>query len=473
MSTLGINLRHMYQKRGFLFGMIAFLLFAFIMDCTFVSVRRGQTPLYYAPAMIWMFFFGSLMFALLAEVITKPFSYCMPGHGSVVRKVLFIVGAVFAVLFAVKGLAVSSYRSSGVDVSMLLACSGSIFFNMTFYLLGVWMAMKVKNWTVSFAFFPLVMLLNNVLHVFDPIEFVIVSYWFLFVLLGVVACRIVWNGLGSDDLSREYCGKLKLGVFDEFNVDKVQRIRQKRMSEAVGSKKDRLKVADWVEQFFMAKIENMEVGSVGQNVWGVLYRSLGLGVTNYSKDYLRFFLIIIPVMLFLGYMPGEPGKILFALPAIMCVNMDLRARSIVMPMGSRREKFWGSLVMAIVSSVGIVFMVLLLTAWTIPAEPFMPDIIAYGKSIAFNAIGIGDIWLSLVLIPLSLILTLIIPKRGFWRMFWAMLLFQVAFAGHLILYVNKVSVSVGVLQVAIIVVVSWLVFVAVLKRVCNKSDLVK
>ena len=473
MNTLGINLKHVYQKRGFLWGMVAFCLFAFVMDCSLMHERQGRAAVYYAPAMIWMMFFGSLVSALILEVLTKPFAFCMPGHNPVVRKFLFIAGAVLSALWAVKGLAVIMLKQSGFNVHMLVPCLGAFCLYTILYWCGVWLAMHAKGWTVSFAFFPLVMFLNHILFIFDIIEEVITGYGVLLVLAGIVVNCIAWNKLGDSSLLRKYCGGLRLGAFDEWNMDKIQRVRRERQVESAEKNKKKFQVSPEVEKYFMDKIMQYKPGSLGQYIWGGIYKVTGLTVSGYMNDTIRFIVVMVPMIGLFCYVPADAGRIVYLMPVLMFMNINLGIHSVGMPQPGRRERFWTALAIAVSCSVVGIVTLFLITSWTIPVARFMPVISLAGKDWAFTPMHIEYISLTVFLIPISLMFGLIFPNKPFWRLLATMIIFQFMFIGMFLMNFLEWNIVIGPLSVLVVTIVSWVLFVALLKRVCSRSNLVK
>ncbi len=476
MSTLGINFRHVYQKRGFLFGMLTYFLFAFFMDFALMVQRDGRVAVYYASAMVWVFFFGSMIAALSVEVLAKPFAYCMPGHRPIVRKFLMISGIVLSAAWSLKGLAMAMWREPNLSVATLVVPSVSAFWLYTvFYWCGVWLTMRAKSWTVSIAFFPLVMLLNNVLYIFDTLEYVIFHYPALSIIAGFAVNYVVWVRLDGGSMAREYCGKLRVGAFDEWNVDKMQRVRKERLANASESATKKLMVAPAVERFFMAKILACEPGSMSQFVWGGLYRVFGMAATQYLNEMIRFLMIMVPIICLLCYIPGDTGRIVFIMPGLMFVNMDLQVRSTMMPIASRRQRFQAGLMSAIVCCAATVLLLIVMTEWTVPAASFMPAIKYSGHEWPFTGMQIQYVSASFILIPPAMALGLLLPKKPFWRFLIMMVLFQIAIFGILVMGVFKpgLGLVIGPLSVAVMTIISWVIFVAVLSQVCKKMNLVK
>ena len=91
MSILRANLKHLYQKNFWSFGLV-FGVFTFLTIIVIIEVvTENKQGVFYAPAIL-MLFVGIFIAASPIDVLTKPFSYCLPGHRKIPREFLFFVG---------------------------------------------------------------------------------------------------------------------------------------------------------------------------------------------------------------------------------------------------------------------------------------------------------------------------------------------------------------------------------------------
>ena len=150
MSILTVNLKHLYQRRGLwlvyaLFGIVA----ATLIKDPLLRARAGHGD--YIASAVLPFFIGFLLILPQIAVLSKPLSYCLPGHRRVFRRYVFWTGiatsGVCSMLFL---------RYPGLDGGPLVLVVCSAFFGgMTFYLAGVVPAMVGVNAAVIFAIVPL------------------------------------------------------------------------------------------------------------------------------------------------------------------------------------------------------------------------------------------------------------------------------------------------------------------------------
>ena len=97
MSVLSANLKHLYQRRGLwltylILGLLVFASLAIALDRPLAA--RGR----FMGLVMLQFLIGACIASLSAEVLTKPFSYCLPGHRAVPRKFIFSVAVVTSLL---------------------------------------------------------------------------------------------------------------------------------------------------------------------------------------------------------------------------------------------------------------------------------------------------------------------------------------------------------------------------------------
>ena len=79
MSVLTVNLKHLYQRRGLWLFYVLVITFAFAgIAMLFDDTKAGEGR--FVGLIVLAFVVGLLLSALPIEVMSKPFSYCLPGH---------------------------------------------------------------------------------------------------------------------------------------------------------------------------------------------------------------------------------------------------------------------------------------------------------------------------------------------------------------------------------------------------------
>ncbi|MHC4463656.1 MAG: hypothetical protein ACYS30_19830, partial [Planctomycetota bacterium] len=101
MSILTVNLKHLHQRRGLWLVYVCLGFFAFIgIAVSFKRPSAGQGQ--FIGLVVLAFVVGLLLALLPIELMSKPFSYCLPGHRKVVRKFIFSVAVVFNFLASLR-----------------------------------------------------------------------------------------------------------------------------------------------------------------------------------------------------------------------------------------------------------------------------------------------------------------------------------------------------------------------------------
>jgi hypothetical protein len=264
MSILTVNLKHLYQRRGLWLLYVCAGFFAFL--SIVVSFERPVAGAGRFTGFIVMALVVGLYLAVLPiEVLSKPFSYCLPGHRKVVGRFIFCAGAAFNFLGSLLFLRYPGLNSWQL---VLVVCS-AFFAGLIFYWLGVGLAFSVRNSGVWIGLLPFVIFGGFFFGLHIVIERVIVGNPFVVILVGVLSSCVAWLWLDNARLARRYCGVPGIGSFGVWNRDKVQKYQKYRQSRAA-KKWDKLKkhpspwVSPWVETFFLGRMNRYDHSSTGR-----------------------------------------------------------------------------------------------------------------------------------------------------------------------------------------------------------------
>jgi len=468
MSILRANLKHLYQKRSFWFIGLFFGTFAFLIIMVLIeAVTENKQGRFFAPAIL-MFFVGTFIATLPIDVLTKPFSYCLPGHRKIPREFLSFVGLPLSFLWSLSFL---FYPDLNI-VKTILACLSAFSIFTTFYWLGVWFVFRFRNWGVVFALLPLLALGNMWLNMSVFVDHTIVENSLPMILLGGLVNYLAWRYWGRPNLARRYCGILWIGAFDAWNKEKMSKYKLARLAERDKKKPGSFRISSNVERFFISRIDRAETGSLPQYIWGALYKTFGVMISQQRQDCWRFLMLIPPILCFLCYMPGGGKNIIFLMPGIMVVHVSLWVYSSLLICDGRRQRFWSALTLAVTTGILVTVVVVLLAVATHLLEGIMPQLTVKGHDFAFKALNMKFSLVPLLMIPVTLTMGLIFYKKPMLAMLFVIVLFQILF--FLIVFQNlkNCPVPIGSVHVIIAFVCSWAMFVAVLRYVCMKGSLV-
>jgi len=470
MSILCANLKHLYQRRSFwplglFFGIIAFGIIGVITE----AVTENKQGAFCAPA-LWVCFAGSFIAALSIDVLTKPFSYCLPGHKDMPRKFLFFVGLLLSFLWSLSFL---FYPELNFAKTVLVCLSAFSTFTI-FYWLGVWFVFRFRSWFFIFTLFPLLLLGDKPLNISIFIVYSIVESPLRMILLGGLVNFSAWFYWGRPNLAREYCGRLWMGAFDAWNKKKTAKLHQVRLAERDKKKPGSMQISAGAESFFVARISGAKTGGLQQYIWGCLYKSFGLMFSQRKQNWIRFFIVILPMLCFLCYMPGVGKNIIFLMPGIMVAMMSLNVHSSLLISGGRRERFWSALTLAVTTSILITLLVTFLAALTIPLELILPELTIKGVTFVFHALNIKLFFVPLLMIPVTLAICLIFHKKPILAMFCVLFIFQTLFIVNIFRnpMITIEPVQIGPVYIMIMLLFSWTLFVAVLHHICMRRSLV-
>lgn len=470
MNILSANLKHLYQKRSFwflglFFGAVAFGIIMAIME----AITKNKQGTFCAPA-LWMLFVGTFIATLPIDVLTKPFSYCLPGHRDMPRKFLFSVGLPLSFLWSLSFLLFPDLNFA----ETVLVCLSAFSIFTIFYWTGVWLVFRFRNWSVVFALFPLLLLGDKPLNMSLFIVHTIVKSPLPMILLGGLVNYLAWNYWGRPNLARQYCGVLWMGAFDAWNKEKMSKFRQAKLAEKDKKKPGSFRISSNVERFFISRIDRAEIGSLPQYIWGTLYKSFGVMISQQRQDWWRFFMLILPILCFLCYMPGGGKNIIFLMPGIMVVHMRLWVHFNLIISDGRRQRFWSALTLAVTTGIFVTVVVVVLAIATHLLEGIMPQLTVKGHDFAFKSLNMKFSLVPLLMIPVTLTMGLIFYKKPMLIIVLAIVLFQIFFAMSIVsnLTIMNWCVQIGLVHIIIMLLCSWAIFVAVLRRVSMRGSLV-
>ena len=89
MSILTANLKHLYQRRGVWLWYLV-IMCQIPMIYSFFLARDGR----YLGYLVLSFLSGAIAASIQKEILSKPFSFCLPGHNEIPRRFILWVGVV-------------------------------------------------------------------------------------------------------------------------------------------------------------------------------------------------------------------------------------------------------------------------------------------------------------------------------------------------------------------------------------------
>ncbi|MCK5023134.1 MAG: hypothetical protein KAS04_03100 [Candidatus Aenigmarchaeota archaeon] len=471
MSILAANFKHLYQRRTLWFAGLVFGFGTFPVIMTIVGTVTKDMQGGFSAPVLWLFFVGVFIATLPIDVLTKPFSYCLPGHREIPGKFLFSIGLVLSFLWSLSFL---FYPELNIAETILATLSAFSVFTISYWL-GAWIVFKYRNWSVGFGIFPLVVFGSMFLNMGTIIEHAIVENPLPMILSGGIVNFLAWSYWGRADLARRYCGKLWMGTFDAWNMKKISKLKQVRLAEKDKKKPNSMQISPWVEEFFISRISRAEAGSIQQYIWGALYKSFGLQVSQQRQDWMRFLVLMLPILCFLCYMPGEGGNIIFIMPGLMVIHLNLWVYSSSLICGGRRQRFWSALTLAVTTGILVTVAVMLLAMATHLLEMVMPPLTVKGHEFTYNPFNMNFSLVPFMMIPITLTTGLIFYKKPRLAMLCAIVVFQIFFALSILgkLTIMNWRMQIGLMHIIIMLLISWTLFITTLRYISTRCCLVK
>jgi hypothetical protein len=460
-----MNLRHLYQRRGF--WLVWGLLGIFGVLGPIGAVAEGSLGASLVCTYV-VFLAGVFVSAMQVEILSKPFSWCLPGHREVPRRFMGCVGGVLSVLSAM--LLGAVYHG---DVTAKLMVCVSIFFLCTMaYWLGASIVWAFPNWGAAISVSMLVLLVGNFVDIDTIFEYVAVRWWWATAAAGVVVNVAAWRYWGKDGLARRYCGKMWMGAFDVWNKEKMARWGRARTAKAYENAAD----GGRVERFFLGRISRGSAGGSGRYIWGNLYKVFGAAAVG-KNDWMRFFVVIIPVVCFLGYM-GAAINMIFIMPGLMVMNMKLHVHSSLLVCGGRRDRFWAGLATAIAIGIHVTGVVAVMGALSVLLEQVMPSFTLRGHEVVYHAADMRLLFVPPVMIPVVLSFGLIFARyprlmlacgMGVFVLMMQVAMFSRVWSGRMSVETVAFGIDWGI---PILLLCCWGIFAGVLGRICTRRCLV-
>jgi len=460
MSVLTVNLKHLYQRRGLwaiylMFGIVAFTL----VKNPLMRVRTGGGD--YIGCVVLPFLLGFLFTLPQMGVLSRPVSYCLPGHRRMFRRYVFWTAIGTSFVCSLLFLRYPDLHGG----PLVLVVFSAFFAGLTCYMAGVVPALVGVNGAIIFAVVPLIGIVGE-WYDWDVLpERIIMGHVFAVVLAGILSSIAMWLWLGRPGLARRYCAGPWIGFLDVFNKEKVKRYGNARL----GTKPGRFlkHPRPWVGNWFLGRMERYDYRGPGRFFWGALYCTLAMAVSRW-----QIFLLFFPVVtIMFGYIGQAVVLSLIMVPAVLATGRQPAVYSTMLISGGRRRRYTTTLWLTVTDASLLCMGTLVMCGLSFLFARFMPTFVVKGQSVSFAPINplVGIV--PLLFLPFASAMQLVFHKMPF--LLFGALMVPVYVAMFLMFaWRERVEHLVNPLSVLSLLVVSWGIFVVVLRRVCSKWCLV-
>jgi hypothetical protein len=459
MSVLTANLKHLYQRRGM---WLLYVILACVVLLSVVSPVEHPGP--HTGRHIGLIMLASIIGFLVAmsaiEVLSRPFSYCLPRHKELVRKLLFSIAIPVSLLATPVFLIYPGLRSWPL-AAVLLGALGTA---LAFYWLAVALAFVTRNGGALVGLIPLVFFAGVFFDLHVLLERMVVEKPVAVLAAGILVSIAAWVRLGRIDRARRYCTMPMIGFLDSLSRDKVQQYRNAR-----AAKWDRLKSHPhpWVESFFLRRIEKCDSRRSGRCVWGMLYTTFAMMLSQWPN----MFWFLLMVVLFAGYAGPMMYFMFFIVPLAVLPVARSPLYSSMLVSGGRRQRFCAMLVAALLAAaLGAGFMVLV-TGLSLLLAPVMPAFRVRGLALSFHAIDIRLLVAPLLVPPVALTFHVVFYKKPV-RMIVAAMTFFYLLLIPAIIWQRELASMLTPTSVLCVLGLAWIVFVLALRHISARHCLV-
>lgn len=222
-----------------------------------------------------------------------------------------------------------------------------------------------------------------------------------------------------------------------------------------------------MDEWFLGRMDRYDYREAGRFFWGAMYSTSALAVSQWKT-----FLLFVPaVTIMFGYIGQAIVFSLIMVPAIFAMGRRPPVYSTMLISGGRRGRYTTTLRLTVTDAALLCVGTLVVCGLSILFARFMPSFTIDGHSISFRAIDPRVAIVPLVFLPFASAMQLVFHRTPFLRVGALM---APVYAAIFLIFVwrEQVESLVNPLSVLSLLVLSWGVFVVVLRRICSKWCLV-
>ncbi|MEN6384242.1 MAG: hypothetical protein ABFD79_03495 [Phycisphaerales bacterium] len=461
MSILIINLKQLYQRISLIVLWLCFI--GFLVPIVTITLKGSAGV--FGGVFVWYYLFGLFTASIPVEVITKPFTFCLPGHNNIPLKFLSCVCFSSACLFFIIFLFYPEENvAHKLATAMSIAMAGTMF-----YWLGAWVVFRFPNWQFTIAFMGLLGL-SQKFNIPEIVKYIIVKEWLAVICSGIFVNILAYLHWSRKYIARKYCGKMWLGAFDAWNKQRLKVYTESRMV----AKNKSWKISPAIESFFIKRITyagpNFE-----RYIWGSLYHAFAIMFSQQSQSS-RGFLIGCILLLCLGYTGSFTINVIFVIPSLMMIQAYMPIHSPMLIAGGRKERFWASFATIVADTIFVLLVTSSFALLSILITPIMPAITISDRELQFTPLDTRFFFIPSLMIPLMITVRLLLHKMPVLMMFVNTIIFGAVWGAVIAFFETKRKAGfvpyVNPLSIMCLIIMAWLIFTLILRHICMKRNLV-
>jgi hypothetical protein len=460
-ETMGIllaNLKQFYQRHSLYWVYVPLGLFLFfgvlLPSLKEMPVSEGGLAGLLIPA----FLVGVMVGAMQIEVVSKPFSFCLPGHRDAVRRLTFLIGISLSLVLAPR-LFNTSLFVSGPPVSELVLLSGFCA-NLAAYLAGVVFGLSVWNVTSVIGLVILAYFVLGDLGSGMAIERAILYRPIRVIVLGTGVAVVAWLWLGRPAWFRNRCATPWSGLLYPWDRSRMHESRH------VWASRRFTKVRHpRTEGFFLGRIAKHGNSDSRKYVWGTLYTTYAL-IAPQWKGLLSLVLMIV---VWIGYVQAVPPVIIPILGLIMTGFIHPPLYSELPVVGGRWTKSFATMVQILTLAVVWTLVLGLAVLVVNSMMSVMSLTTAENLQLSFPTAGLNLWLLPMMIFPIMGIVRVLFYRNAINLMVGTILVLGTMMAVSLLTPWEWVSPPMA--HAAAVIAVLWGICFLIVHAVAMRSDL--
>jgi len=414
MKALAANLKTLYQCPGlWLWHFIGLVILAGAVSQPLSDPVAAQGK--FMPFLLVSFIAGLVIGSVAKEVRWSPFTFCLPGHRSITRSMVFAVGGVQSVLLSLLVLAYPGLRGP----TILAGMASAAFLGMTVFLVTVCGTFGLRN-AAAFVGVP-ILLLRVIEHLFFKVS-VMIENAALFhpvanLLVLVVVASWTWNRLGNRDAARREVGSAFLPLQSLWSRPVVERFNRAWRLERL----ERQSKVLWgrVEAWFLSRMRRVPSLSGRRHVIGSRYVIFGSALASSFSVFVLGVIAVALLAALLGFVALtekhqelSTANVLYLIPCLLGLTVQIPLYSTLLVPAGRKERFRSCLVISLRTAVGALILSAALCASTVAIGTLMPEISLSGEAFTYLPMDPKLGLLPLLVLPLLLACQVGFPRRA-------------------------------------------------------------
>lgn len=382
MSALTANLKYTIGHKWLwpVYAFLALFLGFFVFVSAHAKHDRKLIGICIAYVLLISANFGGIVAARLIETLTKPVTFTLPNHRTMVRMVLFMMEGIVLLISTV---VLVSSGLSGMEVVrtglILMAVSS----------LGYWWAAFLGfTWGrpsgLPFLSLPLLIILTiGTLRTFDTVQRILIQYQIAVIPLALVVNFLAWRRLRDSERLRDFIRRrtlIRFSLWWRSRYCDASDLWGKRTTPGLTRR----------DQFILERMRASSPSGIARYVWGELY--CGTPWLTKGKGTVVFIGICLCLAaLILGYLfdSGEMLRIYIMVAVIPCLSSaQLNMYSTLLLARGRRERFVVTLTKGFNHTISLSCIISIPILLTMLFAPAMPSFRFGGHNFVFHAMPI-------------------------------------------------------------------------------------